>query len=117
VTEYIVHPTIPPNTLRSSPVVIEVDVDLPLITHKEISFPLNAAMLCGVQLCDHAGQIWPAAASPSSWITGDNFTVQSDSPIALRGSPYTILVKIYNEDCLYERTPEIRFENEAPPAA
>jgi len=110
----VVKQTIPPNTPQSNPIVIKVDVNDSIVVHRECLFPKNAAMLCGVQLWDHAGRFWPSQGSPSEWITGDNEKASSDVPFMMRGGgPYQVVVKLYNEDNTFERTPEIRFEVES----
>jgi hypothetical protein len=107
---FVVKHTIPPNTLRSMPVVVTIDVENRILKHREIQFPMNAAMLVGFQLCDHSGRIWPSQGSPSEWITGDNNTVSSSEQISLSGPPFELVVRLYNEDNTFERTPEARFE-------
>lgn len=107
---YVIHQTIPANTLRSNPIQVTLEVDNRILSHKEVEFPENAAMLCGIQLCDRSGRIWPSQGSPSAWITGDNNTVKSDQRIILSGSPYMVVAYLYNEDNTFDRTPEIQFE-------
>lgn len=107
---YAVHQTVPPNTPRSAPAEIPIEAANAILVHKSAAFPKNSSMLVGIQIRDRTGIVWPSPGSPSQWITGDNETVNSDSPVTLSGSPYDLVVRIYNEDSVYERTPEVRFE-------
>lgn len=109
---YVVHQTIPPNTLRSAPVSVSFEAANPVLSCKSVRFPKNAAMLCGIQVCDRNGIIWPSPGSPSQWITGDFETVLDDSSVRLSGSPFELKIRMYNEDCTYDRAPEIRLTTE-----
>jgi hypothetical protein len=112
VSFYVVHQTIPPNTPRSAPVIVPFEVANPILSYKTAAFPKNCSMLCGIQICDRSGIVWPSPGSPSQWITGDNEIVIDLTPTILSGSPYNLMARIYNEDSMYERTPEIRLVTE-----
>jgi hypothetical protein len=107
---FSVHQPIPPNTLRTKPVEVEIEPDNRIVTRTEAQFPRNASMLVGVQLCDRNGRFWPAPWSPYEWFTGDNNLVFSDAPHVLSGPPFRIVCRLYNEDNTFPRTPEIRGE-------
>lgn len=109
---YVIKQGIPPNTPQGNPVIVSIEVQSPIVTRKEVLFPLNAAMLCGIQLCDRQGVFWPSPGSPSQWITGDNDKSESTSSVILSGSPYFIIARLYNEDNTFPRTPEIHIEVE-----
>jgi hypothetical protein len=107
---FVVHTTIPPNTPQYAPIEVEIPVPSRIVTWSEAQFPMNAAMLAGIQLLDRGSRFWPAQGSPYPWITGDNNTVRSDAPYILSGVPSKIVCRMYNEDNTFERTPEVRVE-------
>jgi hypothetical protein len=107
---FIVHTTIPPNTPQSAPIEVSIEPPNRIVTRCEVQFPMNTAMLAGIQLLDRGGRFWPAPGSPSEWITGDDNVVVSDSSYILSGVPSRIAARMYNEDNTFDRTPEIRIE-------
>jgi hypothetical protein len=109
---YVIKQEIPPNTPPGAPIEVRIEVQSQIVTRKEVLFPLNAAMLAGIQLCDRRGIFWPSPGSPSQWITGDNDKSESTSSVILSGSPYVITARLYNEDNTFPRTPEIHIEVE-----
>jgi hypothetical protein len=109
---FVIKQEIPPNTPPGQPVEVTIEVQNRIVTRKEVLFPMNAAMLAGIQLCDRQGIFWPSPGSPSQWITGDNDKSESTSSVVLSGSPYLIKARMYNEDNTFPRTPEIHIEVE-----
>ncbi len=68
---FVVHATIPPNTPQHTPIDVEIPVPSRIVTWSEVQFPLNCAMLAGIQLLDRGNRFWPAQGSPDPIVQQD----------------------------------------------
>ena len=104
---YFFSKTIPPNTLKNSPVQAELVLDYGIVDQVIINIPRGVFALAGFQIRQGNTQILPA--NLGAWMTGDNLNQAFKVNIDLTNPPYVLQAKYYNNDDTYAHTITLEF--------
>ena len=86
---------VPNNTPIRTPVAVEDNAPLPVITGGEIVIPGGCVGLVGVRL-SHRGQ--PLYPDNGGWLTGNSRTISWGGLYLMAGPPFTLRLEAYNLD-------------------
>lgn len=99
---------IPANTLKVTPVELEVNLTWGVITRVEIRFPPRNVGLSKVKILERRHQLWPT--NLDEWFYGNDETIKWDEYHELFVMPAIFTLQGYNDDDTFPHTPLIRFE-------
>jgi len=99
--------TVPANTKKEDPVVVEATLTRGVLAGGEIFFPLGCAGLCHVVVADGRGQLYPANAEDS--YHGEGYPVPLIGRYKLDSAPYKLSIIAWNEDDTYQHQPQVSF--------
>lgn len=100
--------TLPPNTLPSAALEIDVAIHPGTVTLVEILFPTGCAGLAHVQIFHWERQLWPTNENGDFSGNGDPITFAEDYKVV--DPPYLFTIRGWNLDELYPHTPIVRFQ-------
>jgi hypothetical protein len=77
-----------------------------MIYQVEVAFPPGCSGLVGVQIRDHAGQLYPYEGG--EWFVGDSETISFQETHLIEIPPHELILRCYNTDELYPHTVQFR---------
>lgn len=100
--------TIPKNTPIDTP--LEDSLELPRGESEFLwlEFPRGCGGLVGIQLWRYTWQVFPRPAG--EWFVSDNATIRFRFREVFQDVPYTLTIKAYNADQVYDHSPWIALE-------
>jgi len=92
----------PNNTPITSIITTPIKLTSGTIDYMSIFFPFGCAALVGVQIWHFGYQLFPT--NRTAYYLGDNALIQFNTIVDVSEEPYTLYIKSYNLDDLYDHT-------------
>lgn len=107
---YAVQLTIAPNTTRSSPEKVSLEVAPGIIRKVRILHPAGCADLVGVSIYYRASRLFPT--NDDGFFLGNGFPIEFNPNTSLLEPPFVLEIQGYNDDDTYTHKPTVYIELE-----
>jgi len=98
--------TIPANTPKTSPVMVQCRMAAGIIHRVEVQFPIGCAGLVHTYIRRGGHQLWPS--NPDGTFTADGYVISFHEGYDLSEEPHVVQWYAWNEDDTYAHTLELR---------